>query len=268
MRVAILGCGNMGRAIIASLLKRYNDISIIAFDKTEGALKHLPDQALVVSPDEWDLEENRADAIVLAIKPQDMAESLKVFSSIEERDDNPLFMSIAAGTSIGKLEKLLPAHARICRVMPNTPAMVGEAMSAYCLNGRCRSLDKVTVERILSAFGKVINIPEKMMNAVTGLSGSGPAYVYLFIEALIEGGVAAGIPYTLAKECAVQTVVGAARMVQERDEFPAALKAAVMSPGGTTVAGLLALEENKFKYSVIKAVTQAAARAEEIGKQE
>jgi pyrroline-5-carboxylate reductase len=268
MRVAVLGCGNMGRAIITSLLNRYDDISIIAYDKAEAVLKHLPDEALVVPPEEWDLDENKSDAIMIAVKPQDMAEALKTFSGIQERPGNPLFVSIAAGTSIARLEKLLPPHARVCRVMPNTPAMVGEAMSAYCCNGRCLDSDKATVERILSAFGKVIGVPEKLMNAVTGLSGSGPAYVYLFIEALIEGGVAAGLPYAVAKECAVQTVIGAARMVQECEETPAALKSAVMSPGGTTVRGLMVLEENKFKYSVIKAVTEAAERAEEIGRQE
>ncbi len=267
MRVAVLGCGNMGRAIITGLLKRYADISIIAYDKSEAVLKFLPDEALVVPPDEWDLEENQANAVVLAVKPQDMAEALGVFSGLAQKSDNPLFISIAAGISIAKLERLLPAHARICRVMPNAPALVGEAMSAYCLNVRCRDSDKAIVERVLGAFGKVIGVPEKLLNAVTGLSGSGPAYVYLFIEALIEGGVAVGLPYAVAKECAVQTVLGAARMVQDRAESPSALKAAVMSPGGTTVRGLLALEENKFKFAVIKAVADAAARAEEIGKQ-
>ncbi|HUI92033.1 MAG TPA: pyrroline-5-carboxylate reductase [Chitinivibrionales bacterium] len=268
MRIAVLGCGNMGRAIVAGLLKKYDDVSIIAFDKSDAVLKHLPDEALVVSPDEWILDENKPDAVVIAVKPQDMADALKAFSGFQAGADDPLFISIAAGIGIAKLEKLLPAHARVCRVMPNTPALVGEAMSAYCCGGRCRDSDKATTERILGAFGRVVAVPEKLMNAVTGLSGSGPAYVYLFIEALIEGGVAAGLSYAVAKDCAVQTVVGAARMVQERQETPAALKSAVMSPGGTTVRGLMALEENKFKYSVIKAVTEAAARAEEIGKQE
>jgi pyrroline-5-carboxylate reductase len=152
--------------------------------------------------------------------------------------------------------------------MPNTPALVGEAMSAYCLNGRCRDSDKMIIEQVLGAIGKVIAVPEKLMNAVTGLSGSGPAYVYLFIEALVEGGVAAGIPYGIAKQCAVQTVLGAARMAEASDEDVATLKSRVMSPGGTTVRGLMALEENKFKYSVIKAVTDATVRAEELGRQD
>jgi pyrroline-5-carboxylate reductase len=258
----------MGRAIIAGLLKTNSDVSIIAYDKSEAVLKFLPDEALVVPPDEWDLEENRPDAVVLSVKPQDMAEALTVFSGLAQRDDTPVFISIAAGIAIARLEKLLPPNMRICRVMPNTPALVGEAMSAYCLNSRCRDSDKSIVERVLGSFGKVVRVPEKQLNAITGLSGSGPAYVYLFIEALIEGGVAAGIPYTVARECAVQTVLGAARMVRDRDETPASLKAAVMSPGGTTVRGLMELEKNKFKFAVIKAVTEAAARAEELGRTE
>jgi pyrroline-5-carboxylate reductase len=268
MRIAVLGCGNMGRAIIESLLSRYNDVSIIAFDKSDASLKQLPDEALVIPPEEWENEENRSDAVVIAVKPQDMTGALAAFGGMKDEGRSPLFLSIAAGIGIARLEKLLPPFARICRVMPNTPALVGEAMSAFCLNGRCRDADKTTAEYILNAFGKVMVVPEKLMNAITGLSGSGPAYVYLFIEALIEGGVAAGLPYAVAKQAAVQTVIGAGRMVERADEDPATLKARVMSPGGTTVAGLLALEENKFRYSVIRAVTEATARAEEIGKHE
>ncbi len=268
MRIAVLGCGNMGRAIISSLLKRYDDISIIAYDKSETSLTYLPDEALVVPPDEWDQPENQADAVVVAVKPQDMSEALSVLSPLAERPESPVFISIAAGVTIAAIEHALPAHTRVCRVMPNTPAMVGEAMSAYCLNSRCRDADKSTIEYVLRAFGAVLCVSEKLMNPITGLSGSGPAYVYLFIEALIEGGVAAGLPYATARECAVQTVIGAARMVQVREESPSALKAAVMSPGGTTVRGLLALEKNKFKFSVIKAVVDASARAEELGKRE
>jgi pyrroline-5-carboxylate reductase len=268
MRIAVLGCGNMGRAIIAGLLKRYDDISIIAYDKSDDSLKHMPDEALVVPPEEWELEENRSEAVLIAVKPQDMGDAVKVFAAMALGPDSPVFISIAAGVTIAKLEKFLPANARICRVMPNTPALIGEALSAYCLNGRCKDSDKSIIEQVLGAVGKVIAVPEKLMNAVTGLSGSGPAYVYLFIEALIEGGVAAGIPYSIAKQSAVQTVIGAARMVESSDDDVATLKARVMSPGGTTVKGLMALEENKFKYSVIKAVTEASLRAEEIGKQE
>ena len=268
MRIAVLGCGTMGQAIIRQLLRQDDDIAIIAYDKSDASLKLLPDEALVVSPDEWELDENRPAAVLIAVKPQDMAGALAALSSISPGEDGPVFISIAAGVSLAKLERLLPKGAKICRSMPNTPALIGKAMTAYCVNDRCTDSDKSTIERVLGSFGKVAALPEKLMNAVTGLSGSGPAYVYLFIEALIEGGVAAGIPYAIAKECAIQTVVGAGLMAMEGNEEASQLKARVMSPGGTTVRGLLALEENKFKYAVIRAVADAAARADELGKLE
>jgi pyrroline-5-carboxylate reductase len=267
MKVALLGCGNMGRAIVSGLLSKFSDISIIAFDKSDAALTALPDQALVLAPEEWWEKENVPDAVIIAVKPQDVEEALlPLTSSNTAASQGVVWISIAAGVSISTLESYLSTSAKICRVMPNTPALIGEAMSALTFNSQCDDNDTQIAEEILSACGKVVTVPEKLMNAVTGLSGSGPAYVYLFIEALIEGGVAAGLPYAIAKECAVQTVIGAARMVEQTEENPASLKAKVMSPGGTTVHGLMALEKNKFKYSVIQAVTDAAARAEELGR--
>jgi pyrroline-5-carboxylate reductase len=267
MKVALLGCGNMGRAIVSGLLSKFSDISIIAFDKSDAALTALPDQALVLAPEEWWEKENIPDAVIIAVKPQDVEEALlPLTSSNTAAAQGVVWISIAAGVSISTLESYLSTSAKICRVMPNTPALIGEAMSALTFNSQCDDNDTQIAEEILSACGKVVTVPEKLMNAVTGLSGSGPAYVYLFIEALIEGGVAAGLPYAIAKECAVQTVIGAARMVEQTEENPASLKAKVMSPGGTTVHGLMALEKNKFKYSVIQAVTDATARAEELGR--
>jgi pyrroline-5-carboxylate reductase len=268
MKVALLGCGNMGRAIVSGLLAKFSDISIIAYDKSDTALTALPDQVLVLAPEEWWERENVPDAIIIAVKPQDIEEALlPLTSSNTTASQGTLWISIAAGVSVSTLESYLSSSAKICRVMPNTPALIGEAMSALTLNSQCDDNDAQIAEEILSACGKVVIVPEKLMNAVTGLSGSGPAYVYLFIEALIEGGVAAGLPYAIARECAVQTVIGAARMVEQTEENAASLKAKVMSPGGTTVRGLMALEKNKFKYSVIQAVTDAAARAEELGRQ-
>jgi pyrroline-5-carboxylate reductase len=145
--------------------------------------------------------------------------------------------------------------------MPNTPAMIGEGMSAYSLSGGCSGDDAKTVEYIFSACGKAINVPENLMDAVTGLSGSGPAFVYSFIEALAEGGVSAGLSYQMAMDAAVQTVIGAAKMVQGTSEHPSVLRSRVMSPGGTTVAGLQALERCAFKSAVMGAVAAAAARS-------
>jgi len=268
MRIAVLGCGNMGLAMITGMLDRIEDISIIAYDKSDDSLTRLPDEVLVVPPDEWEQSENRPDAIIIATKPLDLSDALSPFRDMDTETCNPLFISIAAGKTIASLEKLLPRGARICRVMPNTPALIGEAMSAYCVNSKAIESDKALAQQILSCIGQVAFVPEKLLNAVTGLSGSGPAYVYLFIEALIEGGIAAGLPYAMAKQCAVQTVLGSARMVAQSTDEVSTLKAKVMSPAGTTVKGLMALEEHKFKYSVIKAVVDATARAEEIGKQD
>jgi pyrroline-5-carboxylate reductase len=230
-------------------------------------LTSLPDEAVVLAPEEWCDKENVPDAVFIAVKPQDIEESLLPFSSgIENGGFSPLWISIAAGVSLSALEGHLSATARVCRVMPNTPALIGEGISAMATNSACSEDDAQIAEDLLSACGKVVRVPEKQMNAVTGLSGSGPAYVYLFIESLIEGGVAAGLPYATAKELAVQTVVGSALMVEQSEENANGLKARVMSPGGTTVRGLLALEQHNFKYAVIKAVTEATARAEELGK--
>jgi pyrroline-5-carboxylate reductase len=267
MKIALLGCGNMGRAIISGLLAKDAETAIIAFDKNDKALTALPDQVLVLTPEEWYEKENVPDAVIIAVKPQDVEEALLPLSSRgDAAAPSILWISIAAGVTLGALESFLPPSAKICRVMPNTPALIGEAMSAFALNKHCNENDAQLAEEILSACGKAVQVPEKLMNAVTGLSGSGPAYVYLFIEALIEGGVAAGLPYAIAKDCAVQTVIGAARMVENSEETAGSLKAKVMSPGGTTVRGLMALEENKFKYGVMKAVMDATARAEELGK--
>jgi pyrroline-5-carboxylate reductase len=267
MKVALLGCGNMGKAIVSGLLNKYPDSTIIAYDKNDAALTSLPDEVLVLSPEEWFEKENVPDAIVIAVKPQDIEDAVIPFSSHLENDSAPaLWISIAAGEIISALEGYLSSSSRICRVMPNTPALIGEGISALALNGNCSEDDGQLAEEIFSAWGKAVRVPEKLMNAVTGLSGSGPAYVYLFIEALIEGGVAAGLPYSLARECAVQTVIGAGRMVEQSGENVSALKSRVMSPGGTTVKGLMALEKNNFKYAVMQAVTDAAQRAEELGR--
>jgi pyrroline-5-carboxylate reductase len=149
--------------------------------------------------------------------------------------------------------------------MPNIALKVGEGMSAYACSATCTNADRVIVETIFSACGGVVAVPEKQLHAVTGLSGSGPAYTFLFIEALIEGAVSAGLPMNVARRCAVQTVLGAATMVQQSSDHTGALKAAVMSPGGTTAAGLYALEKGAFKHAVIDAVLSAARRSAELG---
>ncbi len=268
MRIAILGCGNMGQAIISGLIKKYgSDNEIVAYDIRKEALSNIDKKVIIQAPEKWFSENENPDAIVIAIKPQNIAEGLLIYKKIEESTvEDALWISIAAGVSLSKLAEYLPDSAHICRAMPNTPALIGEGISAYSLNNLCNEKDKTLAETVLGACGKVVLVPEKMMNAVTGLSGSGPAYVYLFIEALIEGGITAGLSYDIAAECAVQTVIGAARMIQKTSDTPALLKSRVMSPGGTTARGLFELEKHGFKYSVINAVTAASCKASELEK--
>lgn len=267
MRLAVLGTGNMGSALIRGVLARgaAAKTSVIAWDTSPAARRRLPPGVKAVAPGAWFGKGSGPDVVLVAVKPGDLAGALEPLAEPSRKSPRTLWCSIAAGVPIARLEKVLGPGRRICRIMPNTPATVGLAASAFALNKACGPKDARAVQDLLSACGIAVQVPEKFMNAVTGLSGSGPAYVYLFIEALIEGGVTAGLPYRVARRLAVQTVKGAAAMVAQTEAAPAELKAAVMSPGGTTAAGLMALEEHGMKYGVIRAVVQATRRAEELG---
>jgi pyrroline-5-carboxylate reductase len=266
MKIGIIGIGNMGKALIGGLIGKYGrDVSVVAWDVIETARTGLAKDVKILPPNEWFGKGETPDAVIVAVKPADVAATMSLLDEQAAASPKTVWISIAAGISIAALEKAIGVSAKVCRVMPNTPALVGEGVSCYALNRHCAPVDGETVKKILSACGKTIEVPEKLMNAVTGLSGSGPAYVYQFIEARIEGGVAAGLPYPIARESAVQTVIGAAKMVEQSGETPSTLKSRVMSPGGTTARGLLALEENNFKYAVMKAVIDATKRAEELG---
>lgn len=267
MHIALLGVGNMGRAIMDGLLRMEQAPAITAWDALPQARALIPNDVTVAPPAEWFTKASIPDAVILAVKPADLPPAGSELRGLLPINTAlyPLFISIAAGVGIETLGTWLAPQSRICRVMPNTPAKAGAAMSAYACGATCTAADRTIVETIFSACGRVVAVPEKMLHAITGLSGSGPAYVFLFIEALIEGGVTAGLPFAIARECAVQTVLGAAQMMQQSTEHPGALKAAVMSPGGTTAAGLRTLEKGAFKHAVIEAVNAATARSAELG---
>lgn len=266
MHIAILGTGTMGKAIIDGLLKQSASVRITAFDTYTAALDGLPDTVSIAPPKEWFTAEAKPDAVLFAVKPADIQLVVKdIFQQQTRHKASPLWISIAAGVTIQTFSSLSNDKQRICRVMPNTPAKIGEGMSAYACTGNCTPEDTTLIETTLGACGKSIAVPEKLLHAVTGLSGSGPAYVFLFIEALIEGGVTAGLPFHVARECALQTVIGAAKLAAAGNEHTGALKAGVMSPGGTTAAGLRALEQHAFKHSVIDAVLSATNRSAQLG---
>jgi pyrroline-5-carboxylate reductase len=206
---------------------------------------------------------SQCDVIVLAVKPQIIP---KVLDEIGPHiKPQHLVVSIAAGITLTQLQEGLGSSARIVRVMPNTPALVGQSASGFALGSAATPDDAKLVETLFRSVGVAYQLPEHLLDAVTGLSGSGPAYAYMFIEALADGGVKMGLPRDVAIKLAAQTVLGAAKMVLETGQHPAVLKDAVTSPGGTTIAGLHALEQAGFRAAAIDAVEAATERAKELG---
>lgn len=201
--------------------------------------------------------------VILAVKPQVAASALSGLTL--KADASPLFISIMAGVTIQKLGDM--GLQRVARTMPNVAALKGAAAAGFTLGEGARPSDAATVERVMGAVGICIRVSdEKLLDAVTGLSGSGPAYVYMLIEAMADGGVKNGLPRDVAMKLAAQTVLGGATMAIETGSHPAVLRNSVESPGGTTIAGTAALEAGGFRASVIGAVTAATERAKELGK--
>ncbi|MBI3865619.1 MAG: pyrroline-5-carboxylate reductase [Planctomycetia bacterium] len=203
--------------------------------------------------------------VVLAVKPQQFRPVLEDLRS--QVGPQHLIISIAAGVPLATMTSILGAACRVVRVMPNTPCLVGASASAYCLGGGATRDDACTVAGMLESVGLAFELPEHLLDTVTGLSGSGPAFVCLVIEALADGGVKMGLPRDTALKLAAQTVLGTAKMVLESGQHPAALKDAVASPGGTTIAGLHELERGALRAALMNAVEAATLRSRELGRQ-
>lgn len=204
-----------------------------------------------------------ARVIVLAVKPMQVRDVLSEIRASFTGDH--LLISIAAGVPLSTLEAALPADSRVIRVMPNTPALVGASASAFALGKAARREDGDLAQMLLGTVGLAFELKERLLDAVTGLSGSGPAYVYLIIEALSDGGVAAGLPREVATKLAAQTVLGSGKMVLETGLHPGALKDMVASPGGTTIEGLCELEQGGLRGTLINAVRAAAEKSKKLG---
>lgn len=262
MNYAFLGAGKMASAIIQGMLRANvcGPSEIYAACPEPELLENLSDATGVNVLTSNAGAAAAADVILLAVKPQDVPEALaQAGASVSGK----LMISIVAGLELSRLEAFAPG-ARIIRAMPNTAAMVGRAATAFSGNKSTTADDEEVARRVFSSIGEVYPVAEKLLNAVTGLSGSGPAYVYLMIEALSDGGVAAGLPRPLALSLAVQTVAGAAEMASATSEHPAVLREMVTSPGGTTIAGLAALEARGVRSAFLEAVRAATLRAEEL----
>ncbi len=263
--IALVGAGFMGSALIRGLVnsKTASPERIFAFDSDQETLEALSGQLGVKAAGDNEEAVKNADIVILAVKPQIVADVARSFSG--EIDGEKLVISIAAGVTIKSLEAMFKPGSRIIRAMPNMPAMVGEAATAICAGTAVEKEDIGIARQIFDAVGKTVVVDESAMDAVTGLSGSGPAYVFTFLEALTEAGLSCGLSREVSEKLAGQTLYGAARLAMETGASPAKLRERITSPGGTTLAGLASLKSEGFSDIVQNAVKAAMKRSKELG---
>ena len=264
-KLAIIGAGAMGSAFAGGLIKaglvNAGDVTLADID-ADRLDKIRAELGVAVTSDNV-AAVRKAGVVMVVVKPAQVKDVLSGIRGALSVDQ--LVIVIAAGVKLETIESALAAGAPAIRVMPNTPCLVGEGATGFSRGVNVSDDQAKLAKRIFDAVGISFEVPEKLLDAVTGLSGSGPAYVYLMIEALSDGGVRMGLPRAIALKLAAQTVLGAAKMVVEKGEHPAMLKDQVTSPGGTTIAGIEALEKAGFRSALIEAVKAATKRAEELG---
>lgn len=263
-KLAVIGGGQMGRALVGGMLRngvaKSADVTVVDLDPhcrrwwTENHQEVTATDGLIAAV-------GSAEIVILAVKPNVIE---KVIQQGGDAWQGKLVVSIAAGIGLSSLCRSL-GHHRVVRVMPNTPSLVGEGASAYCGTDATTESDLEGIHTILEAVGMAVRVDEKQMDAVTGLSGSGPAYICMVIEALADGGVQAGLARPMAMALATQTVLGTATLVRDTGQHPGQLKDAVASPGGTTIAAIAALEQNGLRNALISAVAASAKRSGELG---
>lgn len=262
--LAIIGGGRMGEAIIAGLLaaQAVSAADIVVAELLPARREELEAQYAIRTTDDAAQACSEASILILAVKPQVMDGAL---DSISAAVGDTLVVSIAAGISCARVESALPAGTAVVRVMPNTPAMVSQGMSVVSGGTEAAEEQVESVRDLFDLLGRAIILPEKHQNIATAISGSGPAYVALFIDALTRAGVQQGLAREDAQTLAIQTVAGTAALLEESGMHPEQLVDGVASPGGTTIAAIEALEDNGFRSAVSAAVAAAVARAEELG---
>ena len=264
MKIGFIGLGNMARAIISGILEKGNiepkdivgsDISLTAVEnaKKDFGINACSENSMVAS---------QSDVLIIAVKPQYVEYSLEDVKGALKK--NVIVISIVAGKSIEYLEGQLGANHSIVRCMPNTPALVGEGCTAFTPNDKVSDSQVEIASTLLSCFGRAIQVPESMMDAVVGVSGSAPAYVFMFIEAMADGAVAEGMPRKLAYEFAAQAVLGSAKLMLETGKHPGELKDMVCSPAGTTIEAVRVLEEGNFRATVMDAVIECAEKSKNL----
>lgn len=260
-KVAIIGAGKMGEAIIAGLLKsgEYSSRDIQAVEVVESRRQYINQTYKVKCLSDAKKVANFGDIVLLAVKPSVVGKVLEQIGPLLKREK--VLVSIAAGVTLEFMRKFVPEKVPIVRVMPNLACSVREAMVTFCPTSNITKEELTMVTNMLSLLGKVMRLDEKYLNLATGLVGSGPAYIYLIIDALADAGVRLGLPKDVSITLAAQTTLGAAKIVIETGEHPIKLKDKVATPAGTTVEGLLELERGGLRATIISAVTKAAERA-------
>jgi len=259
MTVAIIGAGVMGEALLSGLIRGGHEPAdlMVGEKRPERAAELREKHAVqVVANTE---AAARADTVALVVKPQDMADVL--IEIAPHLRSGQVLISLAAGITTDYIEKHIPDGIAVIRVMPNTPALVDEGMAAISPGTHCDEEHLALAEQMLSVTGRVVRVPEKQQDAVTAISGSGPAYLFFVVEAMIEAGVHLGLPRSTSTELVVQTVVGSAKLLRETGEHPTVLRERVTSPGGTTAAAIRQLENHKVRAAFITAMEAARDRS-------
>ena len=264
MKIGFIGLGNMADAMISGMLKKniVKAEDIIGTAKTSATREKMADRyGISIKNANIEVAE-AADILVLAVKPQFLSE---VIAEIKDAvSQETVIISIAAGKTIAWLEEAFGRQMKIVRCMPNTPALVGEGCTGICVNDRISEKEKNDSVQLMESFGKANLIPERLMDALGALSGSSPAYVFMFIEAMADAGVAAGIPRKQAYELAAQAVYGSAKLVLDSGKHPGELKDMVCSPGGTTIQGVRVLEEEGMRGAVMDALAACIEKTKEL----
>ncbi|HSO63862.1 MAG TPA: pyrroline-5-carboxylate reductase [Ornithinibacter sp.] len=260
--VAIFGAGVMGETLLSGLLRAGRPADeLVITERREDRAVELTQKYGVRVLDNAEAAET-ADTLVLVVKPQDMGGLLAEIH--DHVAPGNLVVSLAAGITTTYLESRLPQGRAVVRVMPNTPALVDQGMAAVSAGAHCDPAHLAEAQSLLAATGKVLEVPEKLQDAVTAISGSGPAYIFYVVEAMIEAGVVLGMPRSTATELVVQTLFGAATMIKETGQHPTVLREQVTSPGGTTAAALRTLDDHKVRAAFITAMEAAAKRSHEL----
>src|SRR5688572_25227081 len=259
MTVAIIGAGVMGETLLSGLIRGGHDVSdlIVGEKRPERAVELREKYGVEVLANVE--AAGRADTVALVVKPQDMGDVLTEIAP--HLRAGQVLISLAAGITTDYIEKHIPDGVAVVRVMPNTPALVDEGMAAISAGSHCDEVHLREAEELLSSTGRVARVPEQQLDAVTAISGSGPAYVFYVVEAMIEAGVHMGLPRATATEFVVQTLVGSAKLLRETGEHPTVLRERVTSPGGTTAAALRLLEEGKVRADFLAAIEAARDRS-------